>query len=218
MRQFFDHDFPKIKRIHTDQGRVYETPSGNKYPSVTNVVGLDKRQYISEWRKKVGEQVANQITQRASRRGTDIHSLCEQYILTGQANPSIFDHEMFHAIRQELDKIGDVHCLETQMYSDEIEVAGTVDCIGVHSDYGLSVIDFKTSKKVKTIDMIPDYFMQCGAYSKMFEEHTSIKIQSCVIIIGVDDEDKPLVYRKDPEYCLNEFKSIRARYKSIHHL
>lgn len=218
MRQFHNHNFPKIKRVQTDQGRVYETPSGNRYPSVTTVVGLDKRQYINEWRKKVGEEVANQITQRASKRGTAIHSLCEQYILTGKAEPSIFDHEMFHSIRPELDKIQDVHCLETQMYSDTIEVAGTVDCIGVHSEYGLSVIDFKTSKKHKTIDMIPDYFMQCGAYCMMFEEHTNLTIDSCVIIIGVDDSDKPLVYRKDPDQCLQEFKSIRARYKAIHHL
>lgn len=217
-RLFIDHNFPKITRVSGQTSRLYTTPSGKQYPSVTTVVSLETRAAINQWRQNVGDTVANQITTRASKRGTAIHGLCEQYLLSGVAEPSIFDHEMFNSLIPELDQISAIHCLETQMYSDTLEVAGTVDCIGQYRDYGLCVIDFKTSKKYKSIDSINHYFMQTAAYSQMFYEHTGIKIDKCCVIIGVDDRDSPLVYCVDPTEPLNQFKQIRDRYRAIHHL
>ena len=47
--------------------RVYLTPEGNKYPSVTTVIGSnpEKMKGIMRWRKRVGEEKANAISKRS---------------------------------------------------------------------------------------------------------------------------------------------------------
>ena len=83
----FDHsphiDLPRARQINTPSGRRYQTPDGNVYPSITTVLGdqPEKRRAIAEWRARVGEQEANKISQQAARRGTDLHTLMEKYIL-----------------------------------------------------------------------------------------------------------------------------------------
>ena len=75
MKNFIEHNFKQLERIDGPNGRVYNTPSGNKYPSVTSVVGLLNQDEIKAWRARVGEEEANRISARASKRGTQIHSL-----------------------------------------------------------------------------------------------------------------------------------------------
>ena len=62
--------------------RLYFTPEGNKYPSVTTVISNNakKAKAIARWRKNVGEEKANNITKRSTSRGTHYHSIVEDYI------------------------------------------------------------------------------------------------------------------------------------------
>ena len=60
--------------------RVYTTPEGNKYSSVTTVLGELIKADIQKWRESIGEKEANKITGKASSRGTRFHSICESYI------------------------------------------------------------------------------------------------------------------------------------------
>ena len=129
MRNFIDHGFTKLKRIDTPDGRLYETPSGESYPSVTTVTGLHSKQSIMEWRKKVGEEEANRISSRASSRGTRIHTLCENWLLGKPQEPDMFDKDIFTSLIPHLDKIDNIHALESPLYSHHLKVAGTVDCI-----------------------------------------------------------------------------------------
>ena len=50
----------------------------------------------------------------------------------------------------------------------------------------MSVIDFKTSVRLKKKENIGNYFMQGAAYSTMFTEMTGLPINKIVILIGVD--------------------------------
>jgi genome maintenance exonuclease 1 len=211
----FNHvqlEFPKLKRITADNGsRVYETPSGKAYPSVTTVTGLLKKQAIIEWRKRVGEEEANKISSKAASRGTRIHSLCEQYLLNKEIVPNMFDVDMWQNMKPHLHNINNIHALEQPLYSDHLEVAGTVDCIAEYNGK-MSVIDFKTSKRLKHRDDIHDYFMQCSAYAVAFEEMTKIPVPQLVILIAVDDE-KPLVFVEKRNEWIDGFKDLRAEYK-----
>lgn len=211
MKTFFKHDFPSLKRVDSEGGRSYLTPTGRAYPSVTSVVGLHKAQQIQEWRQRVGAEEANKISKRASNRGTSIHALCENYLLDNEFEIPLPDVEMFSSMRPLLDRIDNIHCLETQLYSHHLEVAGTVDCIAEYEGK-LHVIDFKTASKPKQRDWIHDYFMQTSAYAVMFEELTGIPVGRLLIVMGVDDHE-PLVFQEKRNDWIGEFKLLRADYK-----
>jgi len=176
-------------------------------------LGILGKAEILAWRARVGEAEANKISSRAARRGTAIHSLCEDYLLNKEVDPGLFDLETFRSIRPFLDRINNIHCLETQLYSDYLQVAGTVDCIA-EFDGKMSVIDFKTSKRIKTRDDIHGYFMQTSAYAVMFEERTGIPVGKLVIIMSVDDE-QPLIFTEKRDDWINMFIDLREDYSKM---
>jgi genome maintenance exonuclease 1 len=213
MKNFIHHDFAKLERKTSADGtRVYETPSGRAYPSVTTVTGLHNKQSIINWRKRVGEEEANRISSRASARGTRIHQLCEDYLRGSNVEPDIFDAEMFGSIKEWLGDIDNIHALEDPLYSDHLEVAGTVDCIAEFQGK-LSIIDFKTSSRAKDRDDIHNYFMQTAAYAVAFEERTGIPVGRLVIIMAVDSDD-PRLFIENRDNWIGGFKKLRLEYKN----
>jgi len=210
MIQHIHHDLQRLQRITTPEGRLYQTPSGNSYPSVTTITGLLGKEAIIAWRKRVGDEEANRISTKAANRGTKIHSLCESYLNNEHVEPDFFHKEMWNSILPELNKIDNVHCLESPLYSDHLQVAGTVDCIAEYEGK-LSVIDFKTSKRIKSREDIHNYFMQCSAYAVAFEERTGISVPRIVIIMGVDDEHT-LIFKEKRDDWIGNFIQLRKYY------
>lgn len=208
-----DHDIPKLARIDSPEGRRYATPSGKAYPSVTSVTGLHGKAEFFAWRKRVGEEEANRVAARAAKRGTAIHTLCETYLLNKEVAPTMFDLETFDSLKPYLNRINNIHCLETQLYSDYLQVAGTVDCIA-EFDGRMSVIDFKTSKRVKTRDDIHGYFMQTAAYAVMFEERTKIPVDRLVILMSVDD-NPALTFIEKRDDWIGSFIELREDYAKL---
>lgn len=208
------HDIAKLRRVDSPAGRVYQTPSGRAYPSVTAVTGLHGKDAIMAWRKRVGEEEANRVSRRATTRGTRVHSLCEDYISNKPVSADLFDQEAWQSLVPELDKINNIHCLETQLYSDHLEVAGTVDCIAEYNGK-VSVIDFKTSKRVKKKSDIHSYFMQTSAYAVMFEERTGIPVSRLVILMTVDDEPEASVFVEKRDDWIDQFIDLREAYKKL---
>lgn len=205
------HDIAKLKRVDSPNGRVYETPSGKAYPSVTSVTGLHGKAEIFAWRKRVGEEEANRISKRATTRGTRVHSLCENYLNNEEVVVDMFDQHTFKSIKSSLDRIDNIHALEAQLYSDHLRVAGTVDCIA-EWDGKLAVIDFKTSSRVKTRDEIYSYFQQCAAYAVMFEERTGIPVSRLVILMSVDGENDASIFVEKRDDWIGEFIDAREDY------
>ena len=213
MKTFIQHDFAKLQRDTSPDGtRVYKTPSGKSYPSVTTVTGLHTKKGILEWRKRVGEAEANRISSAASKRGTRIHTLCEAYLRNEPCEPDMFDKELFGSISQWLGDIDNIHALEDPLYSDFLQVAGTVDCIGEFQGK-LSIIDFKTSSKPKDRDDIHQYFMQTAAYAVAFEERTGIPVGRLVIIMAVENDDPRLFIEKRDNWVAG-FRKLRLEYKN----
>lgn len=211
--QHIKHDIPKLVRVDSPEGRKYQTPSGKSYPSVTTVVGMLGKAEIMAWRKRVGEEEANRISTRAAKRGTSVHSLCESYLLNEEVKPGLFDLELFNSIKPLLNDINNIHCLETKLYSDYLQVAGTVDCIAEFRGR-MSVIDFKTSRRIKTREDIHGYFLQTSAYAVMFEELTGIAVDRLVIIMGVDD-DQPLLFIEKRDDWISQFIQLREDYSKL---
>ena len=186
-------ELPKMVQVNSDTGRYYITPQGNHYPSVTTVTGKMTKVYIDEWRKKVGDKKADEISSAAAKRGTALHKTLERYLLNEDLmlNENLMNKSLFLKVKPVVDYIDNLRVVEGTMYSDEMKLAGTTDCIADYRDE-LSVIDFKTSTRVKTKDSISNYFMQCAAYGKMFEEHYNITPKKIVIIMGVPNAPFPL--------------------------
>lgn len=201
MKNFIRHEFPVVKRITLPEGRVYETPNGDQYPSVTTVTGQLNKQYVESWRRRVGDEVADRISKQAADRGTRIHSYCESFLLNESFTTDMFDLELWNTLQPVVDKIDNIHALEAMLYSDNLRMAGTVDCIG-EFEGNLSVIDFKTSKKLKKQNDIQHYFIQATAYSVMFEELFQISVPDITIIIGVDDEQPQIFKARRKDYIM----------------
>lgn len=217
MKNHISYDWAKLERdTNADGKRVYVTPNGNVYPSVTSVTGMHKQAYIEQWRKRVGEEEANRVSKRACDRGTRIHQLCEDYLNNKNPEPDIFDFHMFDQLKYWLHDIDNIHCLETPLYSDFLQTAGTVDCIAEFQGK-LSVIDFKTSSRIKERDDIHDYFMQTAAYAVMFEERTGIPIGRLVIIMAVEDDDSRVFIEKRDNWIAG-FRKMRLDYRNKYNI
>ena len=61
-------DLQKLPRRNVNGKRLYETPDGSFYPSVTTITGQMTKKAITEWRQRVGEKKANEITKIAAAR------------------------------------------------------------------------------------------------------------------------------------------------------
>ena len=203
----------ELNTINENGKRLYVTPDGEKYPSVTTVLSDYKKDAIIQWRKRVGEQQANKISTQASRRGTKVHKLCEDYL----NNESTFKDytpdnvEMFKSIQTTLNEIEVVYAQERTLFSHHLKTAGRVDCVCKFRGKP-HIIDFKTSNKPKKWEWIDNYFMQGSAYAVMWEEMTGIAIPYIAIIIAVAD-DVPQVFIENRDNWINKFIEVRDNYE-----
>jgi len=203
----------ELESINVDGKRFYLTPDGEKYPSITTVLSSYNKKSIYEWRKRVGDKEANKISTKASRRGTKVHKLCENYLNNLNINLNDFtpdNIEMFNTIKPILNEIDIVYAQEKTLFSHHLKTAGRVDCIARFMGKK-TVIDFKTSSKPKRKDWIENYFMQGAGYSVMWEEMTKIPISNIAIIIAVDGEE-PQLFMEKRDNWIEKFIELRENY------
>lgn len=183
-----------INRVTIDGVRYYETPTGEKYPSVTTVLKghyHKKKDGIIKWRKRVGVKEANRITTQAASRGTGLHKICERYI----GNEPDFDRKAmpttlvdFVNVQTILDKnLSVVLGIEFPLFSHTLKTAGTSDLVCIWGNTP-SIVDFKTSRKYKKEEWIEDYFVQSTAYGMMVNENYAIDIEQVVVIVLVENK------------------------------
>jgi len=198
--------------------RYYVTPNGNKYPSVTTVTGMHSAKWVAQWRKRVGAEVADKISSQAAGRGSRYHYMQEDYInnldITEKLKKATpLDKMMFNQTKELTDKIGDIYMLEGSLYSDDLAIAGRVDCIAEFAGK-VSVIDFKTSTKAKSPSKIKNYFMQETAYAKMFEERYGVDVERIVTIVSVEETGQAQLFVENPNNWIDQLLSLRSQYKT----
>lgn len=209
-QQKFSHNFlPRFDciRIESDDARMYQTPDGKLYPSVTTVLGYVKPQYLIDWQNKVGIETANKIATNAARRGTAMHDMCEKYLLNKEVPFDMFYSELFNSIKPLLNRINNIRLLESPLYSHILRMAGTVDCLG-DFDGVSSLIDFKSSTNLKSHEDVISYWLQTTAYSAMILELYGIKVKQLVLIIAVEDS-KPLIFIDSPSKYVQRLFELR---------
>ena len=211
-----------LEAVTTENGRVYTTPTGKKYPSITTVLSAYNKQAIMEWRQAVGEEKANKISTKAYNRGTRLHTICEDYLQNKISSIRMQTmmpdtKQLFLQLKPEIDaNIGNVYAIEQPLYSDVLGIAGRVDCIAEWNG-NLAIIDYKTSTKEKNVDNIENYFMQCSAYAEMFEEITGKPIEDIVVAIAVEESNLPQIFVKKKYNYIPKLKYyIERHYESLH--
>ena len=217
---FIDLDkskLPVTKGKKIDGFRFYDI-DGKAYPSITTVLGIQKKEQLQDWRNKIGEDVANWEMGRAARRGKATHTLIEQYLkgLT-PSERSVLPLGLFRLIKPYVDQIDNIHCLETIMYSKKLTIAGQVDCIAEYNGK-LSVIDFKTANKERQESWIENYFMQTTAYAQMYEEIFGKKIEQIVVLLASEDGSTQSFIKDTKDYMTPLMKSIDDFYKYYENL
>ena len=185
-----DIELPKLSRETIDGVRYYSVPDEEellKLVSITSVTSHFNKDIFVKWRKRVGDEEADRITKRATKRGTDMHTLVEHYMKNEELPevPPISDF-LFKISKANLKRINNIYALEGSLYSKQLGIAGTVDCIAEY-DGELAIIDFKTSAKPKPRGWIEHYFVQCMAYGCMLYELTGISVKKLVIIMACEN-------------------------------
>lgn len=183
--------YPDLTATSLHGMRLYETPAGNFYPSITTVLGKtqskEKQKALKNWQTSLGMDAAQKKTQEAADHGTAVHLLTERYLKKEELRQvgeviKPADMNAFNALKIKLNKIDSIWGQEVALYSDVLGVAGRTDLIGTYKGIP-SIVDFKTSGRVKSDKDIEDYKLQLCAYAIMHNEMFKTDIQQGVILM-----------------------------------
>ena len=192
-------NYPELKRINNDLGRFYIDPLNNHVPSVTTVLNniSDKKSSLDQWRNRVGDVEADRVMKEATDIGSMVHLSLENY-LNGIGDNIFTDDSLGNMAKKMSEKlisdalinISNVYGLEVHLVLDKL-YAGTADCVGV-IDGKDTIIDFKTSKRIKKKEWIDDYFLQGCAYANAHNVMFDTNISQVAILMV----DRDLMYKK----------------------
>lgn len=198
-------NYEPISRTSVDGKRHYCLPDGTKVPSVTTILDrtkpADKVAALNEWKRRVGEKRAQEITTEAANRGTRMHTYLEHYVKTGEmkplpdnpyAQPSWF--MAAEVILRGFEHVDEFWGMEVPVYYSGL-YAGTTDCVGVWKNQP-AIVDFKQTNKPKKSDWIGDYKLQLCAYAAAHNHTHGTDIKTGVIMMSV----KPVDEHTKPEY------------------
>jgi len=201
-----------------DGKRLYQLPTGERFPSVTTVLGhTSDSTWLEEWRDKVGHEEADRIGRLAAARGTALHLACEQYVMNqqqDQMNP--FIKMLFNQVKPILDsRLATVYGSEVPLYSRHLRLSGRCDLIGRFDDKD-SIIDFKTTNWFKNEDDMTDYYIQESCYAVMFEEVYGRPISRIVTIsVGESEIGAQVIIKKRDDYIDKAIARIKLFYEKF---
>ena len=185
------YEYQEFKRKSVQGKRLYENPFGEPVPSVTTILDKtkprEKVQALQNWRKRVGEEKAQQIVTEAANVGTIMHAILEHYVKneTYETGNNLI-HQQAKAMAQEV--INNIEPDLNEVWGSEVNLcfpnlyAGTTDLVGVWKGKP-TIMDFKQTNKPKKREWIDDYFLQGAAYALAHNEMYDTKIENIAIFM-----------------------------------
>ena len=180
----------QAKTIRVNRRRVYEI-NGRHYPGVTTILSATKpaeaRKALYEWRKRIGAEAAQSISNKASSAGTRLHKQIAIY-LQGEAVDIPEDVlGYWESIMPVLKAVDETLLVEGAVWHDDGYV-GFPDAVMVYQNR-TCVCDWKTALKPKKLEWIGDYCLQVAAYAQAIEQvyaATGIEVEGALIAIALD--------------------------------
>lgn len=208
-----------MKAYTDEQGiRRYPTPMG-EFASVTEILqataSKKERDRLRKWKQKMdklhGTGTATTESNEAKQRGTEIHSLIEQY-LKGEID-SLPDAEFLSDSTKPILKLLklNTHAVELPVWHRD-GYAGTLDLYAQWDDQP-TIIDFMTSKRWKRIEWVKTKFLQTTAYAIAYNWLFETAIKNIAVIVLSPNkcqifEDSISTYQHEWETRLNQFLEL----------
>lgn len=180
--------YPTLNQVTLPTERYYETDDGDRLSSVTTILSsTSDKTFLKEWRERIGDEEADRQMKYASSLGTIFHEHLENYV---QDIPRPFGTSLIYkqadkmaeqVIQKGLPYVDEVWGIEEMLYYPKL-YAGMCDLIGVYKGKP-SIMDYKTTKKKKSIDKIENYFCQLCAYAMSHNFLFGTKIEQGVILM-----------------------------------
>ena len=154
--------YTPIDRKQINGKRKYLNHDGKAVASVTTILDATKdKTHLINWRKRVGEAKAQEITTEAAGVGTRMHKYLEDYIDTGDwpnpgSNPYAQQaHKMATEIKiKALNNVDEIWGSEVNLYMPSM-YAGTTDLVGQFKG-NACIMDFKQTNKPKKEEWVVD--------------------------------------------------------------
>ena len=187
------YNYPPCVRSTIKGMRKYEIGK-EKLPSVTTILSAtqssEKTESLAKWRLKVGENVAEKITNEAARRGTAMHSYLECHVKVGNLldltdigqDASSMGQVI---IKQGFNDLEEIWGSEVTLHYPEL-YAGQTDLCGIYQGRE-SIVDFKQTNKPKRMEWIGDYFLQLAAYAMAHDQVYGTCVEQGVILMCSKD-------------------------------
>jgi hypothetical protein len=184
------YPYRDIKKITQPDGvRHYIDPdNGELLPSVTTILSSTANQKeLLEWRLRVGDKKADEVRDEATGLGTLMHTHLENHALgiprprgtnivrklAEKMSDQIIQHGLIH--------VDEIWGLEVALHAPKL-YAGTTDLVGIYNGVP-AIMDYKTTKTMKSRAKIQDYMCQASAYTLCHNFHFGTDIKTCVIFM-----------------------------------
>lgn len=170
------------------KGRTYDVKDQIALASVTTILGDTKdKSFLTEWKKRVGEEKAKKIVSDAAKRGTSMHHIIEGWV-SGQQHLDLTPiGQNAHSMAKQIikngleDRLEGYYGIEALMYYPGL-YAGSADLVGLHEGE-IAIIDFKQTNKPKREEWIEDYFLQLSAYAMAHDYVYGTSIDKAMIMM-----------------------------------
>jgi len=182
--------YNELKQINDSvtRKRVYLTPDGEKLPSVTTILSSTKDMtHLNEWKKRIGEEKARQITTEAAGIGTAMHANLERFICGMERQPGnnqvhVQANKMADVIIENgLKNVDEVWAMEQSLYFPGL-YSGTTDLCGMFNGKP-AIMDHKQTNKPKKEEWVEDYKLQLVAYAMAHNEVYGTDIKTGVVFM-----------------------------------
>lgn len=160
------------------------------YPRVSTVLDIIHEEGLDKWRAKVGDEEADRISETSQHLGNAVHAACAALAIARRdgTEPTPLE-EQYLDVADQLPpftgafagwlatEVRDVLFVEETVWCDEPVFAGTIDLVVRKNNGRVSVMDIKTSKRVRT-----KYRLQTAAYLRALYERTGIEAEERGIV------------------------------------
>ncbi len=177
------YPYQELSKTAKNGKRHYATPDGRAVPSVTTVLSATKDMtHLHAWRKRIGEQKAQQITTESANIGTVMHRSLEKHVKGQDRTPgsNLIQQKAWGManviIENGLKDVSEVWGSEVSLYYPEL-YAGTTDLVGLYKGQPF-IGDFKQSRRLKKKEWVEDYYLQLTAYAEAHNKMYDTKIKN----------------------------------------